>query len=181
MRYVAMAAVCILAAGAALHRSASDAAIGVADVGKALSKYEKWRDMQKVLSDRRSAQEKEIQALAREVAELREALEKLDPSAKEYVQKQGLLIQKEAILETRSQQYEIERRRSEQQQYDAVVNGVIAAVGDLAKELGLSVVIQRTLETPEGVWESVLYAEPYVDLTDRLVTYLNEKYEAERK
>ena len=45
----------------------------------------------------------------------------------------------------------------------------------------LGLVIQRTLETSEGEWRSVLYADPSADLTARVIERLNEKHSQEKK
>jgi Skp family chaperone for outer membrane proteins len=180
MRYAAAAVLCLLALGAAYQPKTADVGIGIVDVATVLTRYAKWQDMQKVLEERRGRRAEELDALAAEVDALRKELAKLDPDAKAYLEKQGALIQKEALLETTSQQYEIELGVSEEKQYEALIDEVGAAVAEIARERGLAVVLQRALEAPDGVWESVLYAEPRADLTDALIAYLNQKY-AERK
>ena len=56
-----------------------------------------------------------------------------------------------------------------------------AVIGQLALDLEKAVVIQRALEVPDGVWQSVLYAERDVDLTDRLIERLNARYARQKK
>jgi len=173
--------VCVLGAGAALRESPPAGTIGVADVGKIFDSYGKWRDMQKLMGDRREIRGKEIETLASEVDKLRADLEKLDPTSKEYVQAQGLVIQKQALAETMTGQYDLELGRSEEAQYKGVAAEIGVVVGAVAKERGLTIVLQRALDAPEGSWESVLYADPRCDLTDEVTGRLNKQYETEKK
>ncbi len=181
MRTLGVALIGILALGAAFREGAPDVTVGVVDLGTVLAKYQKWQDMQKQMQYTRERRGKDLDAMAQEVLELREKLETLDSDSTAYVETQGLLIQKEALLETTSQRYEIETAKSEELQYDRLVDEVTAAAGELAKEMGLGIVLQRALDTPEGTWESVVYVDPRMDLTDRLTERMNKKHAADKK
>jgi len=185
MRSAFLALFCVLAAGRALERGATAPAaapsVGVVDLARVFEGCEKWRDMQKVLELRREKRQKEIEAVLKEIENLRKKLDRFSPSSKEFLDTQALLIKKEALARTMSAQYDIELQRSEEAQSEALADEINAVCAELARECGISVVIQRTLEMEGGRWESVLYVEPQSDLTKRLIDRLNRKYEAEKK
>ena len=68
----------------------------------------------------------------------------------EYKSLQTQLIQKEALIATKSEQYEIDLARSEVSQYDGVSLEIREEIEKLAKERELKVIFQKTLETSEG-------------------------------
>jgi Skp family chaperone for outer membrane proteins len=174
--------VVVLGAGAAaLRESPLAGTTGAVDLGKVFDGSAKWKDMRKLMADRREVQGKEIDGLAAEVEKLKADIEKLDPSSADYVKAQGQIIQKEALVNALSAQYEWELGRSEETQHKAVIDEINAVIGVLAKELGLSLVIQREMENADGIWASVLYVDPRLDLTDRVIVRLNKRYETEKK
>ena len=178
---MALGALCIIGASAGLRPAAEAPAIGVVDTSAVLARYEKWQDMQKLLLQRRDIRQKEVEKLTAEVETLGEELEKLTANSTDFLRKQGELIQKEALAKATTQQYEIELRHSEEAQYDGVIKEIGTVLKQLARELELTVVLQRRLEVPEGTWESVLYVAPEADMTERLIERLNAQYARQKK
>lgn len=181
MRYLACTLAIILLAGAALRPDAGMPAIGVVDVNQVFEKSAKWRDMEKVLEARRTACQEEIDALVQQVEKLRETLEQSAAGSPEFIRLQAELIKKEAYLGSTSQQYDLELGRADAANYDGFTAELDAAIADLARETGLALVIQRTLETSEGEWRSVLYAHQGADLTASIIERLNAKHSREKK
>ncbi len=181
MRCFACALVIVFLAGAALGPGAGETPAGVVDVNQVFEKSAKWQAMEKILEARRASYQQEIDALAQEVDKLREELEKTAAGSAEFTRLQAELIKKEAYLGSTSQQYDLELGRADTVNYDGFTAELDAAIADLAKESGLALVIQRTLETSEGQWRSVLYADPRADLTARVIDRLNAKHTRETK
>jgi Skp family chaperone for outer membrane proteins len=179
--FAAVVAVCVVGASAGLRPDAQPPAIGVVDMAEVLSRYSKWQDMQKVLVQRREIRRREIEELAAEIDAIKEKLEKLESNSKEFLRMQAELIKKEALADATTQQYEIELSQSEEAQFDAVMKEISGVVKEMARELDRTVILQRALEVPDGIWESVLYAEPGADITDRLIGRLNTRYAREKK
>ncbi len=181
MRYLACTLAIVFLAGAALRSEAGKPAAGVVDVNLVFEKSAKWQDMEKVLEARRASYQQEIDALAQEVEKLRDALEKSAAGSAEFIRLQAELIKKEAYLGSTSQQYDLELGRADAANYDGFTAELDAAIADLARDAGLGLVIQRTLETSEGEWRSVLYADQSADLTARVIERLNAKHTREKK
>ena len=169
MRSAFFAFFCVLAAAGALEKHGgsppvASSPVGVVDLARVFEGSAKWRDMEKVLELRRARRRKEIESILKEIEGLRKKLDGFSPSSKEFLDTQALLIKKEALAKTMSAQYDLELQRSEEEQSEAFADEINEVCAQLAKELGFSVVIQRSLDSEGGRWESVLYVEPQSDL-----------------
>ncbi len=173
MRYFLCALAIIFLAGAAARFGPGDCAVGVVDVNQVFEKSTKWQAMTKVLEARKEECQKKLDALSQEVETLRASLEKADRDSSEFTRVQAALIEKEAFLGSTSQQFELELDRADGSNYDGFVAELDATIAAIAKELGLTLVLQRKLDTSEGEWRSVLFADPRADLTVRVVERLN--------
>ena len=177
----AIGLVCVMGAGAALRNGSEMPGLGIVTMSVVLARYEKWKDMQAMLAQRREIRSKELEKLAGDAEKLKEELAGLESDSTAFLRKQGDLIQKEALLDATTQQYDIELAQSEASQYEAVMKEIGSVVAELAIESGRTVVLQRALEVPEGIWESVLYADPRTDMTEPLIDRLNGRYAREKK
>ena len=177
MRYFVLTLAVVLIIGASFKTTTNRPAVGVVNIGEIFDKYNKWRDIGKLLLDRHKIRLEEIESLAQEVEKLKEKLDKMSPETEEYKSTQALLIQNEALVTTKSEHYELDLARSEASQYDGVSLEIKEEIAALAKDLELTIVFQKTLETSEGFWESVVYSSKEIEITDRIIERLNKKYE----
>lgn len=177
MRCAVCVIVVLLALGAAFRPEPGAPAVGVLDTARVFSEAAKWQDIQQLLENRKELRQKEVDALAERVATLRKALEAATPGSEAFIRSQEALIQQEALLASTAEHYELELARADAAHYEGFSDEIETVVALLAKERGMSAVFQKQLDTSEGVWTSVLYADPQADLTPQVIALLNARHQ----
>lgn len=154
----------------------SRGAIVVVDLEKVFERLEKRTDLEAVLEQRYAELRGDVAASEEELKGLKEKLEMLAPSSEEYRRVQSNVIKLEGELKAKRKQYTDELNKQSQGFFDALLEEVTEEVVGMAKREGYAMVLQRGIRIQEKPWVSVLYNDPSLDITERVIAVLNEKY-----
>lgn len=173
---LAVAIAVIAVAGATVQPTPPAGGIAVVDIPQVFTGYQKWLDICKYLEDREGIQQDELDKLGAELEALEKKMAGQDPKSDAFNTLQAEVIKKQTYLTTLARQYEHELQRTEMLRYEEVFQEIQKAIAAAAEDSRLSMVIQKTLELPDGFWESVIYVRKECNLTAPIIAGLNASY-----
>jgi len=164
----------LLGLGIRAPKAALIAKIGYIDIQKVFQGYKKTGDLEASLKKSQSEQQQNLEKLKEEIQKLKDEFKEgeliLTESAKE--EKQAEIDQKARELDNlaRDVTEKLEGRREEYT--DEIVKDIYAMTSSIAEREGYRLVFHK---------EALIYAtpEPEFDLTEKVLSELNEKYRAE--
>ncbi|MFQ5835222.1 MAG: OmpH family outer membrane protein [bacterium] len=152
-------------------KAALIAKIGYIDINKIFQGYEKTRDLEASLKKDQAEYQQNLEKLKEEIEKLKDELKEqgliLTESAKEERQAEIDLKARELDNLARDITEKLEKRREEYT--DEIVKDIDAAIRSIAEREGYRLVFHK---------EALSYAtpEPEFDLTEKVLSQLNEKY-----
>ncbi len=170
--------------------AAAPTAVAVVDMQAAINKSAEIKAKNEALKTRADARMAELDKAKKELENLVESTKVLGVGSPEEVKARAEAIVKRATLEAQFQAY---KQLTEIESGDILVDihaKVIAAVDAIAKREGYQLVLadDRAIVPPKGrpVEEvgsainqrRVLFADPSLDITERVLTLMNNEYEA---
>jgi len=163
----------LLGLGIRAPKAALIAKIGYIDIQKIFQRYKKTGDLEASLKKSQTEQQQNLEKLKEEIEKLRNELKEgeliLTESAKE--EKQVEIDQKARELDNLARDIteKLEGRREEYT--DEIVKDIYAMTRSMAEREGYRLVFHK---------EALIYAtpEPEFDLTEKVLSELNEKYRA---
>jgi len=174
--------------GAAPVTAATAGTAAVCDVVEVFNNYQRAKDLTAKLNDRREEIKAENKKRAESIDAIKMVLEGLKVGSKEYEDRfnemQKLTIDRQSWLQFQEQMILREHQRLTREMYEQVLQTIAA----IARERGFKVVLQRDKESLETrdtaeliqkiAMRKVLFSDESVDLTETVLTRLNQSYRA---
>jgi outer membrane protein len=164
----------LLGLGIRAPKAALIAKIGYTDIQKVFQGYKKTGDLEANLKESQTEQRQNLEKLKEEIEKLKDELKEgeliLTESAKE--EKQAEIDQKGRELDNLARDV-TEKLEGQREKYtDEILKDIYAVTGSIAEREGYRLVFHK---------EALIYAtpEPEFDLTEKILSELNEKYRAE--
>ena len=154
-------------------KAALIAKIGYIDIQKIFQGYEKTRDLEANLKKSQTEQQQNLEKLKEEIEKLKDELKEQELLLTEFAQeeKEAEIDQKARELDNLARDIteKLEGRREEYT--DEIVKDIYAMTRSMAEREGYRLVFHK---------EALIYAtpEPEFDLTEKVLSELNEKYRA---
>jgi outer membrane protein len=164
----------LLGLGIRAPKAALIAKIGYTDIQKVFQGYKKTGDLEANLKESQTEQRQNLEKLKEEIEKLKDELKEgeliLTESAKE--EKQAEIDQKARELDNLARDV-TEKLEGQREKYtDEILQDILAMTRSIAEREGYRLVFHK---------EALIYAtpEPEFDLTEKVLSELNEKYRAE--
>lgn len=161
----------------------------VCDVVKLFSNYQRAKDLETKLRDHRNSLKKEDADRSKKIDSIESELKDLDPTSNEYQNRLDLMTKLTIDRETWIKFEEAKDNQEHTRMTEAVYNDVLKAVSDVAKDKGITLVLNSDDTAPESKPDilrkierkKVLYADNSLDITNDVLARLNESYKAAPK
>ncbi len=147
--------------------SESQGKIGYIDLSKAFDEYQKTKDLDKELEGKGDMKQAEREKIVQDVRKMREEMEMMNKNARE---------KKETDIDAKIkslQEFDQEAKTDLTRERDNMVKDILKEMSDVIKEYGekngFSIILNDRV---------LLYGDPGMDLTNEIVTILNDKYKA---
>jgi Skp family chaperone for outer membrane proteins len=160
--------------------------VAVCDIVAVFNDYQRAKDLTNEFNQRREALKVENEKRVKQIESIQQELDSLDPSSKEYNDRQNevqrLTIERKAWMEFQENLAMRDHHRLTKQMYEEIT----AKVGKVSKDMGYEIVLFRERGAIQSdntqdllrqiASRKVLYADESVDITDSVLTRMNEDY-----
>ncbi len=171
-RIVPFVIICGLTLSMPLSLKAGEGKIGYVDLYSVFNNYQKTKDYEKILEQKKSEKEKEtkINEKKNEIIKMQDKLDLL--KGKEQDKQREKINQ--AIVEYRKLESQIvsELKKESDARMKEIFNDVNNTISKFAKQNGFSVIINKN---------ALLYGAPSMDVTEKIVDILNKEYKKQKK
>lgn len=163
--------------------------LAVVDVVKLFANYQRAKDLDMKMADHRRALKVEDEKRTKQIDSIDQELKELNPSSAEYEKRAGemtrLGIERDTWMKYEESREMQERYRLTEDMYKDITK----AVAEVAAKQGFHVVLNSddtAAETKPDIFrkierKKVVYADPSLDITDAVLSRLNEAYKAAGK
>jgi Skp family chaperone for outer membrane proteins len=190
--YAALAAVALLASAAVPHaRAQENTRVATANTGQVFNQIRETKDLQQKMDEQRKSLAQQEQAKRAALNAVQEARNQFKPDSDQYREKNGELMRTAIEFETWGRVNQADLTREQKQQMKTLFDKIEQAVGEVAKQKGIDVVVadQRgeitNLEqlNPDQLrvllnQRIVLYSGPKTDITNDVIAYMDKNYKA---
>lgn len=145
----------ILGVSLAFSQTTQNLKIGYVHFSKTVESYYKWKDLE-------SLYQLDLQYYQSKINELQEELNQLQSSGAS----QDVLQQNYLQVQQRINQYQQDLQSEYQSKIDSIASEVLSKISQYAKENQYDLILNEN---------AVLYFKPEIDLTDKIIEYINKK------
>lgn len=149
----------------------------VVDMAKVFQEYRKCDDLDRELENQIQARKDKIAEDQKRLEELKKERATLRPGSDDYAAKQEEIINLETRLDAQQRNYNQELEERYEAYWQEILRDVTAEVEAYAAIHKYALVLQKGLVIREKAWNSVVYCEAALDITDELVDLLNKRYQ----
>jgi outer membrane protein len=152
--------------------------IGYVDIQKVFEEYSSAQEVKKQLERELKQKEKELKVLEKEILAIKEVLNTnimLTEAAKKKREKE--LAEKESAYLELFKKYQAELAEKEKDALKEIEKEIIEKIEKIGKKEGYTIILNKSL----GGVLYVLYAQPKLDLTARIIKMLNQDENKKKK
>ncbi|MEE8141904.1 MAG: OmpH family outer membrane protein, partial [Planctomycetota bacterium] len=151
--------------------------VGVVNLNTVFEGYQKRNTLEKQLNEERKALKKRIDGMEKGLAKMRVELELLDRQTTRFqeLEKQARHLLEDLKVEQRHAAEALQRKQA--QFHNSLLAEIRAVIGRYGEEQGFTLIVQKefTLSSEARSWRSVLYHDPQIDLTQKILEVLNQE------
>jgi outer membrane protein len=173
--------------GAAAPAPAGPIKIGSIDMDRVFKDYKKVKFTSDQLKSDALAKQGELQKVMAQMRQIAQELEGMAPGAPDYKAKESEITRLKAQLEAEREQAQADFARREAEALATIYKEVQEMTSAVARQQAMTYVVKVSSEPVTGsdpnsvmaaMARSVVYYDPSLDVTNRVVYYLNQRYEA---
>lgn len=148
-----------------MYGVAKDLKIGYVDILKIFNEYQKTKEYDKMLEEKKSAKEKELEQKKEEIREMQDKLELLKDKEQEK--------EREKITKAAGEYRELERqfildlKKERDEKMKEIINDINRVIEDYGSQKGFDLIINKG---------AILYGRKGIDLTETILKIVNQKY-----
>lgn len=151
--------------------------LGVVDLEAVFEASEQRRTLEKEIYDEFDLRITALEELKAEIQKLRQSMALVKEGSEEHARFQEEVTIKGARLELLDKRFQAELQKQRTASFERVYGTIRGEVEKVAGELGVDLVLQRSLTLQESMpsWESVLFAASHLDITRQVIERVNGK------